>query len=196
MSNCKNKWTVLCVLAAAWVVFTTIYAIWFVSVPPGTTRAFEVSKFVFLSISAFGVLFSTLLSSFNSLEATQHVEDKIRFDRVENSFAYMQQWDSGHLLQARDLIREIAKQKNALSQEEIGKRFSSNVALERSVVNVFNFVEEIYMSIASGRVDETLLKDAFREVFQTNYECFFLAFKTYSNFSTIHNVNLLHERWK
>jgi len=142
------------------------------------------------------VLFSALLATFNSLEGTRHISDRIQFDRVENSFRYLQQWDTASLLKARDLFREIAKEKDAFSQDAIKARFKTDSELERSVIYFFNFVEEILLSIESKRVDEDVLKDAFQEVFRINHEIFFRTFESYRKSSTARNSKKLSDRWQ
>lgn len=193
----KRKWLVISIVAGLWIVFTVVYSINYVTVPAGSSLAFETVKFIFLSITTFGVIFSTLLSSFNSLEATEHIADKIYFDRIENSFAFMERWESDRLLQARDAIRIIAKNKHALSQNEIESKFASSPELERSVINFFNFAEEVYLSIMADRVNESFLKQAFERVFRVTYECFYHAYRAiYPNSSTMLCFEQLYQRWK
>ena len=118
----EKKWGILIALTILWIIFTIVYAACFIAVPQNSTKTFEVVKFTFLSISAFGILFSVLLSSFNSLEASQNVQDRIEFDRIENSFDFMHRWDSPSLKEARDYTRRIKKEKDKLSSEELCKR--------------------------------------------------------------------------
>lgn len=191
----RTKWWMLSGIAVGWLILTGVYASWFVQPTSTSTRGFEVLRFVFLSVSAFGVLFSTLLSSFNSLEATRRIADRIHFDRIENSFAFMRRWEESPLVQARDLIRAVEKDRSSLSVDAIRTKVTADHDLERSVVNYFNFVEEVYLSIIANRVDEKLLKDAFNDVFATNYQLFSEAFGR-SNRSTATHIQLLHDRWK
>src|SRR5712675_434547 len=64
-------------------------------------------KFVSFWFAGFGIMFSTLLTSFNSLEATQRSDTQMEFQRTENAFSYMQRWDSPPMHDARDVTRTI-----------------------------------------------------------------------------------------
>lgn len=168
----KLKWIILAILFLVWVLFTIFYAICYVVVPEKSTYNFEVIKFVFLSITAFGVLFSTLLSSFNSLESTSNIKDRIAFDKTENSFSYMRLWDSDSLKEARDETRKIKKIEKDVSQNQLLKEISERESLERSVITMFNFFEEIFLSIKAKRVNENILKEAFANAYIGIYERF------------------------
>ena len=161
----SNKWNIMGLLFAVWLIFTIVYAINFVVVPQDSTKTYEVVKFIFLSISVFGVLFSTLLSSFNSLEATSNIQDKLRYDRTENSFSFIARWDSPSLKAARDITREVGRKQNKLSPDQIMNKIKTVSDLERSVITMFNYFEEMYMSIEAGRVNEVILVEAFADIY-------------------------------
>jgi len=157
----KKKWVILVVLFGIWLVFTVVYSWFFVTTPEGSTKAFETTKFVLLSISAFGVLFSTLLSSFNSLEATNNIQARINFDKTQNSIAYFERFDSPSLKEARDTTRAVAKEEHKLSPQDIIDKVNGDEDLERSVITMFNFFEEIYFAIEWEHVDAQILKQGF-----------------------------------
>lgn len=161
----KRKWHVLLVLGTLWLLFTISYAVFFVQQTDTTTRSYETIKFAFLSISAFGVLFSALLSSFNSLEATQNLIDRTEFDRIENSFYYMRTWESSILREARDKAREVDKQVSNLSAAQLLGNIYADPALERSVITMFNFFEEIHLSRNAGRVNDMYLRQSFKDIY-------------------------------
>lgn len=172
MSKLSDKWCILLALTTIWVVFSAVYAISLVHVPPNSTRAFETFKFVFLSISTYGVLFTVLLSSFNSLEAARNLKTRIEFDKTENSFLYMQRWDSEALRQARDVTRSLKKEQRNLSPNELSKKINTDPSVERSVITMFNFFEEIYLSIIASRVNEPSLRQAFSSTYVDIYRRF------------------------
>jgi hypothetical protein len=153
-----RKWSILGSLFVTWAVFTAVYAAWFVVVPQGATAAFEITKFVFLSISAFGVLFSTLLTSFNSLEASQSLQDRINFDRTENAFEYLRRWDSQSLKEARDWTRKVGRDHSKRSPDKLCGLIEGDEDLQRSVITMVNFFEEIELSVQAGRVNADILK--------------------------------------
>jgi len=161
----NSKWYFFVVFTILWLVGTTVYSFNYIVVPDGSTYRFECVKFIFLSISAFGVLFSTVLSSYNSLESTSNIKDKIAFDKTENSFAYMLRWDSDSLKEARDETRRIKKNVDEVSPRDLLANISGEESLERSVITMFNFFEEIHLSIQEKRVNEKILKQAFAGVY-------------------------------
>jgi hypothetical protein len=158
----KRKWNLLGALTILWFIFTVVYAWRFVDVPTGSTRNFEVAKFVFTSISAFGVLFSALIASFNALEASHTTQQRMDFDRIENTFAYFGRWDS-------PVLRAVKKVADDMSQNKILDKIRTDPNLERSVITMFNFFEEIYLSIEVGRVSTPLLRDGFGESYASMY---------------------------
>ena len=117
----KIKWVVLVALTLLCIALPTIYIKYFLVVPSDSTRGAAVTTFIFLSITAWGVLSSFLLSSFNSLEATLNIKDRIKFDMTENSFNYMTRWDSPSLKEARDETRRIKKIKDDVSSNQLLK---------------------------------------------------------------------------
>lgn len=192
----KRKWLVLSSLAILWLIWTGIHAWQFVTVPEDSTYGFEAAKFVFTSISAFGVLFSVLLTSFNSLEVSLNVRDRIAFDRIENSFEYMRRWDSPVLRDARDETRRIGKEEHQLSQKEINSQIKSNGDLERSVITMFNFFEEIELSIQKDRVDHSSLEKAFASLYVRIHNRFQIWIDTECGEIQQQNLEKLYRRWR
>lgn len=191
--NCK--WSAIAILSILYVICIIVYVINYIVVPDTSTYKYEAIKFIFLSISAFGVLFSALLSSFNSLEASLNIQDKIEFDKTENSFAYMLRWDSPSLKEARDETRRIKKIKDDISTNDLLKRISEDESLERSVITMFNFFEEIYLSIRTCRVNDNLLKEVFADLYKNIHE----RFKEWINQNIVgpqkSNLDNLYEIW-
>jgi hypothetical protein len=192
----RRKWTVLTLLVCAWVLFTVTYAIMFVTIPAESTRLFETVKFVALSVSAFGVLFSALLSSFNSLEATANVQDRIQFDRVENSFEFVRRWDSAVLKEARDWTRRVKKEEQSLSPDDLRSKIRSDETLERSVITMFNFFEELELSVQQNRVDAKVLERAFATTYRSIHQRFSPWIE--SNIDAVQKGHLqqLRNRWR
>ena len=158
-----------------WIICTIIYVSCFLIIPDGASKTYEEARLWFLSISAFGVIFSSLLSSFNSLESSLTTQEKLNFDRVGNSMKYVERWDSPSLMEARDMTRSLKKLKHKLSPEEFCKMICGSdtdegddekqLKLQRSVLTMFNFFEGIYFSIEKDIVDADLLKDSFGTVY-------------------------------
>ncbi len=201
----RSRWRVLVALTLLWVSFTIIWASVFVVVPLGSSRGFETTKFVFLSLSAFGVLFSSLLSSFNSLEATANIQDRLAFDRVENAFSYMLRWDSQALADARDYTRQIGREQSQLSPEQLCSRIEGVPAeyanpdqrnLQRSVITMVNFFEEIELSIQSGRVDREVLRKAFGVTYPDIYSRFLPWIRKFTDKDQQELLATLARRWQ
>jgi hypothetical protein len=202
MSN--YKWRVLFGLSVVWLIFTIVWAMQFVAVPPGSTRGYETTKFVFLSVSAFGVLFSALLSSFNALEATLNVRDRMDFDRVENSFRIIERWEQPTLKEARDYTRKLKAEEHSTSPSELIRRIEGPVEpgheterlkLQRSVIGLFNYFEEIELSIQKNRVDSHLLRQAFKDPYESVYRRFRAYIDTHFDREQRDLLAALNRRW-
>lgn len=178
MDTLRRKNEILSVLTLGFLVFTATYSTFFIVVPAGSTLLYETVKFVSLSISAFGVLFSALLSSFNSLEASMNNQDKVKFDRTENSLKYMERWDAPTLKEARDLLRELAQIKSRLSDDGLVDRIvgrdsetpNEKNPLTTSVITMFNFFEEIELSLQASRCDDDFIKRYFKDIYTKIYD--------------------------
>ncbi len=183
-----RKWPLLIGIAAAWIVATLIYAFVFFEPPQNMNKVYGIPKFMFESIAALGVMFTALLTSFNTLEATQKGEDTAarerkladdrftheqnlaeaqrNFDRVENAFLYFERWDSPSLKDARNFTRELGKIDVNLTPAQKLDLITKDQNLERSVITMFNFFEEIYMSIEANRVSGQYMKEAFADAYR------------------------------
>ncbi|MEN3329426.1 MAG: hypothetical protein V7638_4233 [Acidobacteriota bacterium] len=177
----KRKWTILGLITLVWAALTIVWSYAFVIVPPGSTRGYETTRFVFLSISAFGVLFSSLLASLNAVEASLNLQDRLLFDRVENSFRYIERWESLVLKEARDYTRGLQAEQDSISPTELCRRIEGPVQIEereeqrklqRSVISMFNYFEEIELAIEAGRVEGNLLERTFKDTYLGIYDSF------------------------
>lgn len=137
-----------------------------------TTGSLETIKFIVISLAGFGVISSTFLNIWNAWEASQNLNDKISFDKTENSFNYIERWDNESLRAARDLSRNVKKQKRDLSDTSLLTEIRESESTERSVITLFNFWEEIHKSILHDRVNEKVLKDGFGQIYCDMYDRF------------------------
>lgn len=133
---------------------------------------YKAARLIFVSIGGYGILSATVLNIWNAWDASRIQQERMNFDKIDNSFEYLKRWDSPSLKEARDLTREIKKEKSKLSDDTLMEKIQSDVNIERSVITTFNFWEEIYRSIEHGRVKSGILKDAFGEIFCDMYERF------------------------
>jgi hypothetical protein len=214
MKNTKTKWIVLIAIAAIWFLTTVIYLIFHVEVSQTTTTTtniwIERFKFFCLSLSGYGVLFSALLTSFNTMEATkntikanENTTASINFQKTENSFAYAVRFDSPSLKEARDITRELKRDRNAISNDELIQKIEdqgeNQKNLKRSVITMFNFFEEIYLSISHKRVDEDMLKEFFVDMYCDIYDrfkCWITNEKGYMSKMQQGNLKKLYDLWQ
>lgn len=196
MKLSTKKWGGLCALSVSWLLFTIIYSFYFVSVPIDSTRAYETAKFIFTSISAFGVLFTALFASFNSLEASSATKQRLDFDRIENTFSYLVRWDAPGLREARDVTRELKKHEDSLSKKAILEKVQTDQNVERSVITMFNFFEEMYLSIRVGRVDPLILHESLGEAYISIYNRFDIWVKEHLGEKHKKNLAELYNLWR
>lgn len=205
----KSKWQCVVIFSTIWFVFTVIFSITKVNViPESSTKFLEVVKFIAISISAYGVLFSVLLTSFNTLESEKLRKETNNQTRINNSFLYMQRFDSSSIKEARDITRKMKKEKSKLSEEELIKRIEGPYEnekeiieqenLKRSVITMFNFFEEIYLSINNKHSDETVLKEVYSEMYVDIYDRFkcWLEKDNHMGKLQLKNLQELKKRWE
>ena len=191
-----KKWTVIVGLGIVWMIGTILYCKYIIpDNPKDSTWAIESGKFTLLALSGYGILFTVLLSSFNSLEATQNMLYKIKWDKTENSFGFMERWDSPSIKQARDISRTIRSEHESISIEELIHRVDSEPDLKRSVITMLNFFEEMYLSILADRVDENWLKVAFLDVYKEVYAIFGAWIQRQED-TQKKNLQYLNSRWQ
>lgn len=200
----KRKWIVLGLITLLWAVLTIVWSYAFVIVPPGSTRGYETTRFIFLSISAFGVLFSSLLASLNAVEATLNLQDRLLFDRVENSFRYIERWESLVLKEARDYTRGLQAEQVSISPTELCRRIEGPAQIEereeqrklqRSVISMFNYFEEIELAIEAGRVEGNLLERTFKDTYLGIYDSFRPWIANYLENEQQVILSALQKRW-
>ncbi len=154
-----------------WIVLTIITSIWIVGAA-GFYLETRKLEGVFLSINAFGVLVAVYVSVLNSLHTSELEEESNQFKRTENSATYLERWDSVALKDARDFTRGIKKIRQDLSNKKMLEKIDGDQNLERSVITVFNFWQDIYLSIVHDRVNEDILRRSFAGVYTDMYERF------------------------
>lgn len=196
MKYLKHKWRIMTGFGIIWIIGAIIYSLFFVEAGLNTSKSYEIVKFLFLSISALGVLFSMMFSSFTYIEASRNIAERIKFECIENSFEYMELWDTDILMGARDFSRKIKQERDKLSAEDLRVLIETDEGLKRSVICLFNFFEKIELSIQAERVEENFLKNAFREVYSDLYQRFFPWIEKQSGASTYKNLYELEKRWK
>ena len=196
----KKIW-VLVGIGLLWI-FGTIYIL----LNAKTVSARELFNLAFTSIGGFGIVSATILNVWNALDTSRNNLKQFEFQRIENSIKYLERWDSNLLVDARNYTRLVNRKRSNLKDEL--ERSQANTALlnelkndewdyEKYVILIFNFWEEIYLSIETNRVDEGILKRAFREVYLNQYDDFEIWIKDtgkkYKEMSK--NLKIFYTKW-
>jgi hypothetical protein len=186
-----------------WVIFITIIVLWFIGgvgiliqinqTSSESDKLLELIKSGFLILGGLGVILPTYLNIWQSLENSKIIEERIEFDKVENAFRLIEKWDDNSLLKARQFTREIKNLRDSISNNELIKRVEGDAELKQSVIMVFNYWEQIRLSIERGRVNESLIKSALACVFIDMYE----RFKPWINTNEEYRLDIkkLYDRW-
>ncbi len=133
----------------------------------------ELFKLVLSSIGGFGIVSATILNVWNALDTSKNNLKQMEFQKIENSIKYLERWDSDILLKARDYTRNVSKRRANITDIQLLNEIKNDkFDYEKYVILIFNFWEEIYLSIENNRVDEEILKRGFREIYLTQYSDF------------------------
>lgn len=202
----KLKGFSIIILTTVWLLFTVIFLLTSIKVPEDSSKCMEVVKFLSLSISAYGVLFTVLLTSFNSIESSNINKESIEYNRISNSFRYMERFDAPSIKEARDITRKMKKEKSSLSDDDLIKKIEGDGKtqseeqedLKRSVITMFNFFEEIYLSILNKHSNEQILITVYKDMYLDIYDRFkcWLEKEEYMGKIQANNLKQLKLRWE
>jgi len=156
----------------------------------------ETIKMGLLMIGGLGVVVAIVYQAESLAENSKQLSGKIDFDKVENSFELLKDWDNPSLLETRKYTREIKKRRDSISDKDLLDEISSTNDLEHSLVMTFNFWEQIYLSLISNRVDEKIIKKAFSQVYCDMYQRFEVWIKQSSSSDTKESLKELYDKWK
>ena len=106
------------------------------------------------------------------METAKVLDDQVRRQKVENTFAVLEKWDHPSLLQARGFTRKLKLQHSTLSPDRLNEKIDAEEDLAQSIVLVFNYFENVRVSVETDRVDANLLSDMLGGVYQDIYERF------------------------
>ena len=195
MKNLNRKWVIfyciiiLCVLGGIGILINIKKTY------TGPDMTLEMVKTAFLILGGLGVILPTYLTVWQSLENNNIHEAKIAFDKNENAFRLIEKWEDATLLEARRFTRRIKDKKNALSNNDLIAEINGDEKLRESLITVFNYWEQVRISIEYGRANETLLQDAMDDIFLDMYVRFepwiLTRSQTYQN-----DAKKLYLRWR
>lgn len=204
-----GKWIVLGVLFTITFFFIIIFiACDGIVVPNGSSKSMEIFKFVAETIAAWGVLSSALLASFNTIEANYSSENDLKYKKKEVSFDFAKRFDEESIKSARDITRSMREKENDLSSNQLIKMIEGpcdetltddqRKLNKRSVITMFNFFQDMYLSIHYGYSDEDVLKDEFSNVYKDIYERYYDWLEQYmkaQDQKQFENLKALNKRW-
>lgn len=176
----KAKWYVLAILSVITLAFIVVFILCDgVAVPEDSSKSTEIFKFIAESVAAWGVLSSALLTTFNTIEANQFSENTLRYKKKEVSFDFAKRFDGESIKEARDITRGMREKQKDLSSNQLiqmiegpceGDLTEDQRKLnKRSVIAMFNFFQDMYLSIIHDYSDEEILKAEFSTVYKDIY---------------------------
>jgi len=113
-----------------------------------------------LMLGGYGVVFSIMHNTESIIENNKQIEEKMKSDKIENTFQLLRAWDDEHLFKARKFTREIKDMRDTISNEDLIKRIDSDPELRQSVILVLNYIENIRVSIKYSRIDTQIFKNS------------------------------------
>ena len=193
----RHEWVVSIGIVAFLLLALILYISVWMEVPGDSPYCTELVKTISIGIAVIGTIFSSLLSTFNTLATARKNSESLEFYRLDNAFKYMERFDTDSIKQARNLTRELkeARKEGGLSLEEICLRCDGDDGLKRSVITMFNYFEEIYLSITSNRASEEVLKNAMRFLYRDIYERFQGWTDAYFDEKQKAHLKALYDRW-
>ena len=150
------KWILLSVLVIVWIVVSIRIC--------GNDGELWVK-----SITCLGVLFTVLWSSLNAVDVSI-AQMKLRdMEKIERSLDYARRWESQALVMARDFTRKIKAERSDLSDNDLKQKVDTDDDLKRSVNAMFNFFEDMYISVENDLADGVVLKRLFADIYSGEY---------------------------
>ncbi len=138
--------------------------------PSNTVPVIETIKVVFIMLGGLGVIVPTYLNVWQSVETAKSQEEQARRNKIENTFRLIEKWDDATLFEARRFTRELKDQHGKLSPDELIAKINGTPELRQSVILVFNYFENVRISIVYDRVDASIIKHSLGAIIEDNYE--------------------------
>lgn len=143
-------------ISILWVILTIAICYNSYNLASETKKINDVVNMFLLMLGGYGVIF-TIASS------TEALLEKMKNDKIENTYQLLKDWDDEHLFKARKLTREIKDQKNELSDNALVEKIEKDAELRQSVILVFNYIEYIRFSIKQDRICTDLFKESMKD---------------------------------
>ncbi|HEY6976658.1 MAG TPA: hypothetical protein VH396_10240 [Chitinophagaceae bacterium] len=110
----ETKWKIFIAIIFFWVAMGAGLILTINLTTSQADKLLESVKTAFLILGGLGVVLPTYLNAWHAVEGEETLKEKLEFDRVENSFRIIEQWDDSHLKEARELTRDILKNKKKI----------------------------------------------------------------------------------
>ncbi len=156
----RLKWKLFLTIVILWLLGGAGVVIHIVMQEPDEVKSLEILKTAFIILGGLGVVMPTYLNIWMSLESSAILKERTEFEKRVRTMDLMKSWESTSLLAARDFTREIKRQRDQMSAEELLKRIDTNADLERSVVMVFNYWEQVRIALKYDLVKIELIKES------------------------------------
>lgn len=173
-------------------IFALVSVVWILSAL-GFYNATKDLPTLFLSINAFGVIVATYINLVSSIQKVGSEKHRIEFEKTENTFEYIDRWDSPSLKDVRDFTRNYWLQRQNFSKQDVYDAILNDENLKRSIITLFNFWHQIYLSIKSKRVNEDVLKHSFAHLYVGVCDVFHLWLENHIKSTDINGYNDLQE---
>jgi len=168
----KSKWFWLSLIVLSWILGGSVLVLKAYDCAQPDSKTLEAIKTAFLVLGGMGVVLPTYWNIWQTVENGKYIGDKIRFDMGENSYRLIEKFDDPSIGAARLLCRAIHDEKLNYSPAALVKKINDEKNLKDSVMHIFNYWENIRVSIKKGRVDEPMLRDSLAEAFNQHYDTF------------------------
>ena len=162
------KW----IVSAIWVIVAIAICYSTYGLAEENKKILETINVFFLILGGFGVILSIVHQSESILLNNKQTAEKIEFDKIENSFKLIKDWDNPSLLEARKYTREIKALRTGISDDDLLKKIKEDIDLRHSLIMTFNFWEQVYLSIEKDRVDSKILETSFKDTYIDMYDRF------------------------
>jgi hypothetical protein len=166
------KWLLLIVIVVLWISGSIGLIIHIRQSIAQPDQSLEIIKTALLLLGGLGVVLPTYLNVWQSIENNQNVQEKIQFDKIENTFRIIEKWDDPALLAARGFARAIGKNIDNMGGAELLQKINSEPGLEESIILIFNYWENVRVSIKANRINEKMLQESVSAMFDQLYDTF------------------------
>ncbi len=190
------KWKILIAILVLWLC-GTIGLAWqaatSMSLAQGASRLPEILKLTLLMLGGLGVVVPSYLNIWQTLENSQLNQQQANAQIIENTFSLIQDYDGQNMLEARKFTRRLTQNRSSLAPDEIKKQVTDESTLTESVILMFNYWDEVRVSVIYKRVNAKLIRETFEAAFKEIYHTFLPWIEAQPEKSYLENLKQLHK---